>query len=130
MAESPDEITSLERQRLRREEDQQAAEYIANTLRWVQRGPRILILLFGAMTGAAGTGAWIGTQAGDVTQDDIKAVNMRIDTLQLGLNLAKVTFESAKVEQNEKLDVLLRLSCPKITRADLVKACREQGITR
>lgn len=119
------------------EEEKAAVEYIARVLWWVRRGPRSLILLFGMMMGTAGTGAWIGTQVGDVTQTDIAAVNIRIDTinfrfdsLKKGLKEAEISSNEKSKEQNDKLDLLLRLNCPTISRADLVRECRLQGITK
>ncbi len=125
-----DASASATRTEKRRLADQEAADYIATTLRWVQRGPRILVLLFGAMTGAAGTGAWVGSQASDVSQADLKQVNVRIDSLAKQLNQNQEAAVYVRDRQNEKLDLLLRLGCPTIKRADLIRECQIQGVTR
>lgn len=97
----------------RRDDDKIAAEYIANTIKVIRRGPPIVLLIAGALTGATATQAL-------VTKSELDVVHARIDSLLKTLH----NTENERRESGEKLDLLLRLACPSIKQPDLVRECR------
>jgi hypothetical protein len=104
---------------VQREEDREALEALARAVLWIRRGPRLAVLLMGITAGAGGAGAFIGTQGGDVTRADVDAIQARLGAL-----------EGARESVDGKLDLLLAINCPQITRPDLVRECRDRGIPR
>lgn len=117
----------------RRRADQDLADYAVTTLAWVRRGPRILVLLFGLSSGAAAVAAWLGAQSASPAQRIARVEHrvdsgfLAIDSAMSGLRTQAALLRAERGAIDEKLDLLLRLGCPTISRADLIKACRDQG---
>lgn len=109
-----------------------AEDKMDSVLSWIKRGPRILVAAFAFMSGAAGVAAWLGAQASSPSQR-IGRLELRVDTGFMMLDTLESRLQRSSfiaAQQTEKLDLLLRLGCPTITRADLIRDCRELGAIR
>jgi hypothetical protein len=129
-------IDRRERHELRREEDRDTVEYVESTIAWVRKGPRILVGITAFLAGIAATGSWFGARASSPGQR-ITRLEARTDSAfraldtKIGLTAAAhEEMEQKSLTRDEKIDLLLRMGCPNIRRADLIVACREQGAMR
>jgi hypothetical protein len=116
----------------RREEDRM----MLSALSWVKRGPRVLVAAFAFMSGVAGAASWFGAQSSSpgkrITnlEGRVDSGFKQYDDRFTILEAERLRDAQARVAFDQKLDLLLRLGCPTITRADLIRECREQGIIR
>lgn len=121
----------VERQRVQREEDRAVFSTIDRLTRFLDAVPKIS-LLFTLLVGVV---AWFGAQAG--APKKVTDLGVKVDS---GFRSADKRFQSlesiidedrkARSRLDDKVDLLLRIGCPTITRFDLVKDCRDLGVAK
>lgn len=119
----------MDRITTRRSTDRETIGYLADLANWIRRGPKVLVLGFGFMSGAAAVASWLGAQSSSPSQR-IGKLEIKVDSGFHSINKELTDMRNVKTQTDEKLDLLLRIGCPTITRADLITACRVQGAIR
>lgn len=106
----------------RRTESRQTLGMLDELIGWKKKvSPIAAILVFAA--------AWLGATVASPGQRLTK-VEAFVDTLRIDVKELKRQDQITTAQFEEKLDLLLRINCPTITRADLITACRVQGAIR
>ena len=125
-----------DRSETRRQEDRDALDYFSEIMRWIRRGPRILIASFSLLAGTASTAAWLGAKASSPAQR-IARLEIRVDSgfaatesKIVDLRSRQIVADSMRVSIEEKVDLLLRMGCRQIQQSELIRACDRVGARR